>query len=210
MLLPVEYGIQRRSICLMPAKGDNLEWLFEQYNRDMVWRMFGMAGPGREIIEARHKAGELVLGITYRVSDWTRVGFVTVYPPNPVRKGWEVGQAIPDPAHRNAGHAQDVGDAIGHYMFDHLGVEMIALRVREDNPASMRVVEALGYKRYGTWPSRGFNFHYYSIDPEQWKARVATLAAQNPGEDVFFLGPDEVPTDVKSSCEDGAADAPEA
>src|SRR4051812_48889803 len=77
----VQYGIQRRSIYLIPPSGDDAAWLFEQFDDKEVWQMFGFQGPSRARMIAKHAEGNLVVGVVRRVETKRRIGFVIIFPP---------------------------------------------------------------------------------------------------------------------------------
>jgi RimJ/RimL family protein N-acetyltransferase len=173
----MEYGIQRRRIYLTPADADDHAYVFEEFDREEVWRMFGFTGPsGLKIMRAR-RAGNLVLGMLKRVGDRKRIGFVIMFPPTADFDFWEFGYAIREPADRDAFSALCATDAMAHYMFDHLRVEAMGWRTREDNRAADAVVRRLGYRPFGSWTVDGHSYTFYRLDREGWSKRVAKLEA---------------------------------
>src|SRR5687767_5508182 len=93
----MEYGIQRRRIYLVPADAEDLKYVYEEFDREEVWEMFGFTGAsGLKILRAR-RAGNLVLGMLKRVADRKRIGFVVMFPPTADFDFWEFGYAIREP-----------------------------------------------------------------------------------------------------------------
>ena len=179
----MEYGIQRRTIYLTPPDGDDLGWMFLQFDVDEVWQMFGMPGPARLRVMRAYRSGNLVVGIMRRVHDKVRIGFVVMFPPTADFDFWEYGYAIPDHRDRDAWAAYNTCDAMAHYMLEHLRVEALGWRTRSDNRAADAIVRRLGYKSFGAWEVDGHMYTFYRLDQETWAARKARLdryEAKNP------------------------------
>lgn len=173
----MEYGIQRRSIYLVPASPEELEWMFELFDSHrQVWEMFGFDGPGRKVIEERHREGNTTIGIVKRVETGARIGFAIVFPPTALMDAWEFGFYITE-GERDAFSAIHTADAMSHYMFDHLGCEPGGFRVRADNAASTAVIRRLGYRKYGTWDVGEHDYDFYRLTRARWEARRAKLVA---------------------------------
>ncbi len=171
----MEYGIQRRSIYLIPPDDDALTWLLDQFEVEEVWQMFGFSGPGRMRVLRAFRNGELVTGMIHRASDQQRIGFVVMFAPTDVFDFWEFGYAIPDVRDRDAFSALNATDAMAHYMFEHLRVDAMGWRTRADNRAADAVVRRLGYKAYDSWEVDGHMYTFYRLDPEGWAKRRARL-----------------------------------
>lgn len=159
----------------MPPAGDDLLWMFEQFDRPEIWQMFGFPGPSRLKIMRAYRSGNSVSGIIKRVHDRKRVGFVVMFPPTGDFDFWELGYAIPDPHDRDAYSAFHSTDAMAHYMFEHLRVEAMGWRTREDNRAADAVVRRLGYESFGAWQVDGHNYTFYRLDQAGWKKRRKKL-----------------------------------
>ena len=173
----MEYGIQRRTIYLTPPADEDLTWVFNLFDEDFVWQMFGLPGPGKLRIMRAYRTGDLVLGILRRVADRRRTGFVVMFPPSGDFDFWEFGYAIPDPKDRDAFSALSATDAMAHYMFEHLNVEAMGWRTRAGNRAADAVVRRLGYKPFGTWEVDGDEYTFYRLDREGWAKRRRKLDA---------------------------------
>lgn len=173
----VEYGIQRRTVYLIPPEGDDLLWMFEQFDQPEIWQMFGFPGPSKLKIMRAYRVGHGVFGIIYRAADRKRIGFVVMFPPTQDFDFWELGYAIPDPADRDAYCAFHSTDAMAHYMFEHLRVEAMGWRTRADNRAADAVVRRLGYKSFGAWEVDGHRYTFYRLDQAGWKKRRKKLDA---------------------------------
>jgi RimJ/RimL family protein N-acetyltransferase len=173
----MDYGIQRRSIYLVPVEDHELLWLFHEFDRDEVWQMFGLPGPGRLRVMRAYRTGDLVVGIIRRVADRKRIGFVVLFPPNGDFDFWELGYAISDPRDRDAFSALNATDAAAHYMFDHCRVEALGWRTRADNRAADAVVRRLGYQPFGRWAVDGHDYTFYRLDQAGWARRRAKLEA---------------------------------
>ena len=171
----MEYGIQRRSIYLVPPLGADLLWVFDQFDTEEVWQMFGLRGPGKMRIMRGYRSGNLVVGLMRRVSDDARIGFVTMFPPTDDFDFWEFGYAIPDPVDRDAFSAFGATDAMAHYMFEHLKVDAMGWRTRSDNRAADAIVRRLGYTSFGAWAVDGHDYTFYRLDQEGWAKRRRKL-----------------------------------
>lgn len=171
----MEYGIQRRNIYLVPPEGDDLLWLFEQFDAPEVWQMFGFPGPSRLKIMRAYRSGNVVTSILKRVSDRHRLGFVVMFPPAQDFDFWEFGYAIPDVRDRDAFSALNATDAMAHYMFEHLRVEAMGWRTRADNTKADAVVRRLGYVPFGDWTVDGHHYTFYRLDQAGWAKRRAKL-----------------------------------
>ncbi len=171
----MEYGIQRRTVYLRPLQSEDLSWMFHQFDVDEVWQMFGMSGPSRLRIMRSYRTGNLVVGMMNRVRDRARIGFVVMFPPTGDFDFWEYGYAIPDHRHRDAWTAFNTCDAMAHYMFEHLRVEALGWRTREDNRAADAIVRRLGYKPFDSWVVDGHRYTFYRLDQATWADRRARL-----------------------------------
>lgn len=171
----MEYGIQRRSIYLVPPDRFESKWIMDHFDLPEIWEMFGLSGPSRFDMARRHREGHLVVGLLKRVEDQKRIGFVIMYPPTEAFDFWELGYAIPDTIDRDAFSAFNATDAMAHYMFEHLRVEAMGWRTRADNRAADAVIRRLGYKSYGAWEVDGHQYTFYRLDEPGWAKRRAKL-----------------------------------
>lgn len=171
----MEYGIQRRRTYLVPPTDEDLTYLFNAFNQDFVWQMFGLPGPGKMRIMRAYRSGNLVIGIMKRVEDRKRIGFVVMFPPTDDFDFWEFGYAILEPEDRDAFNALNATDAMAHYMFEHLRVEAMGWRTRSDNRAADAVVRRLGYEPFGSWMVDGHDYTFYRLDQAGWQKRLAKL-----------------------------------
>jgi len=171
----MEYGIQRRNIYLAPASDEEVLWFCEQFQRQEVWEMFGMDGPSQMVLLRFVRAGDTVVGILWRAYPQKRIGFVVMFPPDAGRDYWEFGYAIPDPNDRDAFSAMYSTDAMAHYMFEHLNVEAMGWRTRDDNRAADAVIRRLGYVVDKELESQGHMYRFYRLDREGWQKRRAKL-----------------------------------
>ena len=173
----MEYGIQRRSIYLIPPSKTDWSWFYEQMDREENWSVFGWPGPARVPMMRAVRLERVVVGMLYRVIDRTRIGFVVMFPPTGEFDFWEFAYAIPCPDDRDAFSALSATDAMAHYMFDHLRVEAMGWRTREDNRAADAVIRRLGYRSFGAWAIGGHQYTFYRLDQEGWARRKRTLEA---------------------------------
>jgi RimJ/RimL family protein N-acetyltransferase len=171
----MEYGIQRRTIYLVPPDKPDQLWFYDQFLIEEIWQMFGFPGPSRAKIMRAHRSGNLVIGMIKRVVDKKRIGFGMCFPPAGNFDFWEFGYAIPDPQDRDAYSAFNTCDAMSHYMFDHLRVEACGFRTREDNKAADAIVRRLGYSPFETTVAGGHKYTYYRFDRAVWEKRKARL-----------------------------------
>jgi len=171
----MQYGIQRRTIYVVPALPEDLEWIFELFERREIWEMFGFDGPGKEEMIRRHASGNLVIGIARRVADRRRIGFGILFPPTDHLGIWEYGVVIPEREDRDAFSAIAASDAMSHYVFDHLRIEAAIWRIRADNRASIAIAQRMGYRPFGTWEVGGHRFRFFRLNQEIWAKRRAKL-----------------------------------
>jgi RimJ/RimL family protein N-acetyltransferase len=180
----MEYGIQRRGIYLCPPTAQDLDWFLELFNEKEVYEAFGLDGPSALKIHRLYRSGDLVVGMLHTVvPKKKRIGFIVMFPPDSGRDYWEFGYAIPNPADRDAFSALTSTDAMGHYMFDHLGVSAIGWRTRAGNAAAAAVIRRLGYQPYEDRVLSGVTYTFYRIDREGWikrKARLERGEAEHP------------------------------
>lgn len=172
---PMEYGIQRRSIYLIPPGANDLEWMLDQFEKEEIWKMFGFAGPSRALIKERRDKGTLVIGIIHRVTGAKRIGFIVCFPPTAPFDAWEFGAAIPDQKERDAFSAIHAADAMTHYMFDHLRIERGMWRTRDDNHASNALARRIGYRPYAAWEVEGVRYQFFRMDRPRWEQRLDRL-----------------------------------
>lgn len=184
----MEYGIQHKSIYLVPPTGDELEWFFTSFDDEEIWTTFGYPGPASASMRGRHTDGGLIIGIIKRVEDEKRIGFVVEFPPAPPTNGWEFGIAIPDPRDRNLMSAIEAGDAWAHYFFDHLRIDAGVWRVREDNGASIAFATRMGFRPYGAWELGDTRYKFFRMDQKRWEERVQRIEEEDEdsGEDLFI------------------------
>ncbi|MFO0725013.1 MAG: GNAT family N-acetyltransferase [Myxococcota bacterium] len=171
----MEYGIQRRNIYLAPATDEEVLWFCAQFQQQEVWEMFGLDGPSELLLLRLIRADELVLGILWRAHPQKRIGFVVMFPPDANRDYWEFGYAIPEPADRDAFSAMYSTDAMAHYMFEHLNVEAMGWRTRDDNRAADAVIRRLGYVVDKTLPADNHSYRFYRLDRAGWAKRREKL-----------------------------------
>jgi RimJ/RimL family protein N-acetyltransferase len=171
----MEYGIQRRSIYLVPPEGDDLVWFFHQFDEAEVYEMFGFHQPSRVRIMRAYRLGNLVVGIVKRVATRQRIGFVVMFAPAGNFDFWEFGYRITDPRDRDAYSAFNTTDAMAHYMFEHLRVNAVGWRTRHDNRAADAIVRRLGYKPFDKFTVDGHEYTFYRLDQAGWAERRARL-----------------------------------
>jgi RimJ/RimL family protein N-acetyltransferase len=171
----MEYGIQRRSIYLLPPTDDDLLWFCALFDVEEVWDIFGFDAPCSLKMMRLFREGDIVVGILHRVEDRQRIGFIVMFPPDEKRDYWEFGYAIPDPSHRDAFSAMSSTDAMAHYMFDHLRVDAMGWRTRADNRAADAVIRRLGYTPTETFDVKGKPYTFYRLDRPGWERRRAKL-----------------------------------
>ena len=170
------YGIQRRTVYLVPPTHDDLKWMFEHFHNPEISEMFGYDDLGAAIMPLRYRAGTLVVATIRNSETRKRIGFLIMYPPVGGNFNfWEFGYAIPDPADRNAFHALNTTDAVGCYMFEHLHVPMCGWRTRADNHAANAVVRRLGYQPGETLEMDGHHYTIYRLDQAGWAKRRRKL-----------------------------------
>lgn len=196
----MQYGVQRRSIYLVPPTEDDLAWMLDRFDEAYVWKMFGFDGPSKARMKTRFEEGNLVTGIIRRVEDERRIGFSVTYPPTPFLQAWEFSIVIPDEKERDLYSAMHASDIVAHYMFDHCGIERAAWRVREDNPQPAALAKRMGYKPYATFDVDGARFRFFRLPKERWQERHEKLVRgelEHPSGygDVFITleGPPYVP-----------------
>ena len=177
-MFPVEYGIQRRHIYLVPPRPEDLPYFFDAFLVREVWEMFGFEGPAKKAMKQRHKQGNLVLGIIRKVEGQRRIGFGVCYPPPALLHQWEYGLVIPDPKDRDGFSAIHASDAITHYLFDHLRMTDGMWRVRADNRPPNILARRMGYRPFGVWEVGGHLFNFYRMTPEIWLKRREKLERQ--------------------------------
>lgn len=168
------YGIQRRTIYIVPPDRDDLRWIFEQFRRSEISDMFGYGEHGPMRMPELYEQGCLVVSVVRRVQSRRRIGFVIMYPPAGFNF-WEFGYAIPDESERNAFDALNTTDAMAHYMFEHIQVPKLGWRTREDNAAADAVVRRLGYRMSHIYEEAGHKYRIYELDQQGWARRRARL-----------------------------------
>jgi len=173
----MEYGIQRRGIYLRPTLEPDLRWLFDLFEIEEIWSMFGFHSGGRNEMLRAWRQGDLVTGILVTTEPHQRIGFVIMFPPDDTRNYWEFSYAIPEIEHRDAYAALNSTDAMAHYMFEHLNVDYMGWRVRSDNRAANAVVRRLGYRPLEEKRLDGKDYVFYLLDRPGWEKRRAKLDA---------------------------------
>ena len=187
------YGIQRRTVYLVPPGREDLSWMFGHFHNPEISEMFGFQAMGAAKMLLRYRMGMLVLAIIKMVATRKRIGFLVMYPPVPGNNYWEFGYALPDPADRNAFHALNTHDAVGHYMFEHLNVPLCGSRSREDNHAANAVIRRLGYEPVDSREEDGHKYEFFAMDQAGWRRRREKLTRgeqrENTGHPLFYTLP---------------------
>lgn len=217
----MQYGVQRRSIYLVPPSEEERRWIFDLFETEEVWAMFGFESPSRTLMEERAATGQLILGIVKRLEGRRRIGFVVSFPPTLPANAWEFGLVIPDPRDRDGYSAIHASDATAHYTFDHLRIERAMWRIRADNRRSEAIARRMGYRPYGGWDVGGHRYNFYRLTPERWAERYAQLDRLEgmspfglPDTFVALASPPfdpldpEAPAVTASSCESEGAERP--
>lgn len=176
-LVRVEYGIQRRSIYLVPPAPEGLEWIFRCFDDPIIYADLGLSSPSGEELRRRHAGGDHVFALIKSAPSKERIGFVVVFPPSPAFDAWSFSYAIPSAQHRNGFNALHTTDAMSHYMFEHLRVDAVGFETREDNGAAAAIVRRLGYTSLETLVIEGRRFQFYRVDRAAWAKRRAKLDA---------------------------------
>lgn len=171
----MEYGIQRRHIYLVPAEPEDLDYLFDAFLSREVWEMFGFEGPAKALMKERHAEGNLIVAIIKLVEGRRRIGFGVCYPPPLFMRQWEYGLVIPEPKDRDGFSAIAASDAMTHYLFDHLQLEVAFWRIRADNGPSNAIARRMGYRPFGVWRVGDHRFKFYRMTPDLWAARRERL-----------------------------------
>lgn len=181
----MEYGIQRRSIDLVPPDPDDLAWICGAFDDPKIYQSLGLTAPSSADIRRRYDENSHVFGVIRAVADQRRIGFVVMFPPTPAFDAWSMAYAIPEPRDRNAYHALHATDAIAHYMFEHLRVEAVGWETQEGSGAPDAIVRRLGYSSHETRVVEGRTIKLYRIDREGWSKRRAKLDADAGGGATF-------------------------
>jgi RimJ/RimL family protein N-acetyltransferase len=167
----VEYGIQRRSIYLVPPSAEDLEWIYRSFDDPAIYEALGLNAPSGAEVQRRREEGDHVFGVIREVKSRERIGFVVVFPPSPVFDAWSFAYAIPDARHRNAFFAINTTDAMAHYMFEHLRVDALGWETREGKTAADAVVRRLGYTASEARVFEGRTYQFYRITIDDWRRR---------------------------------------
>lgn len=173
----MEYGIQRRSIYLVPPDAESLEWIFRCFDDPIIYTELGLSSASGAELRRRHAEGDHVFGSIMSAPSRARIGFAVVFPPSPAFDAWSFSYAIPEARHRNGFNALHATDAMSHYMFEHLRVDAVGFETREDNAAAGAIVRRLGYPPGETSRIEGRTFRFYRVTRAAWAARRAKLDA---------------------------------
>lgn len=173
----MEYGIQRRTIYLVPPDSADFEYIFAAFDDPNIYRDLGLNEPSGAELRRRHAEGNHVFGIIREVSSRTRIGFVVIFPPTPAFEAWSFAYAIPEATHRNAFAAMHSADAMAHYMFEHLRIDALGWETREGKTAADAVVRRLGYRAVESREINGNIYRFYRITRDEWMARRKKLDA---------------------------------
>lgn len=171
----MEYGIQRRSVCLIPPDEDGFEWIFEALDRPDIYENLGLIAPAGAEVRRRHAEGDHVFALICRADGLRRVGFAVVFPPTEAFDAWSFAYAIPDPRDRDGYTALHATDAMAHYLFEHLRVPVVGFDIRADRNASDAIIRRIGYTAYTSREVLGQTFRLYRVDRATWDRRKAKL-----------------------------------
>ena len=61
----MEYGIQRRSVYLVPPDAEALEWIFEMFDRPEIYADLGLSAPAGAELRKRKADGDHVFAVIH-------------------------------------------------------------------------------------------------------------------------------------------------
>lgn len=122
----------------------------ERYTREYIERMYGFYGYGLWLVFDR-KSGELIgrAGISNRIIDG--------------QECQELGYII-SPKRQRQGIGYEVGRAVLAYAKEKLGIRELYLCAQQENEASLRLAERLGFFRYGAGADEGKQYAIYKMN----------------------------------------------
>lgn len=145
-----------KQIFLRAIEPEDLEFLYKLENNEAVWEVSNTITPYskfilKQYLENSHKdiyeAKQLRLAITGATDEV--YGLIDLYDFDPKNKRAAVGIVIADEAHRNKGIAKEALQLIISYAFTHLDLHQLYASVSEDNNASIKLFDHLGFEQTG-------------------------------------------------------------
>jgi RimJ/RimL family protein N-acetyltransferase len=171
----MKFGIQRRSINLVPATDEDVQWIGTQFNKDETWRMFGYGGPARYLAMMSYFQHPSMLGVIRKADTNERIGFIAMFRTEGEAESWQFGYSIPEAKHRNAFAALFSVDAMSHYAFDHHGIDEITWSVHSENGPALAIIKRLGYQQKSVRDEGDCRYIEFSVDKKRWEKRRARL-----------------------------------
>jgi RimJ/RimL family protein N-acetyltransferase len=140
---------------------------FDRWSADEDFQRFlGPPRPGVELI-ARHEAHWEERGFGLLAVEWKETGEIIGRTGPQYHRAWlhdpEVGWSI-DPAWWGRGIATEAGRASIDWAFDELGFERVVSITTEENVASRRVMEKLGFSLLTTFPWERWDLWIHVLD----------------------------------------------
>lgn len=174
----VKLAIQRRTIYLQPPQGMDLLWVSRHFQSEEIGAMFAYGDDVRSWhVRTAHHIGTMKIGVVRRAADRARLAFIVAVSPAPPRDWWEIMGAIPDHRYRDLYTALHSLDIMQHYLFDHMKVENVGMRVRLDNRASLALMRRGGLLEDHRATTDGLEHSVFMTNPTAWAQRRARLEA---------------------------------
>lgn len=169
--------LENDAIKLRPLEPEDLELLYSWENDPGIWGVSGTLAPFskyilRQYIENSHrdlyesKQLRLMIGLKQK-NNVSPVGTVDLFDIDFYHKRAGIGILVADKINREKGYATTTIELLHEYCKSHLGLNQLYCHIDEDNTASLKLFQKIGYKISGK--------------QKRWK-RI-----QNNWKDVLFL-----------------------
>lgn len=144
-------------IYLRALEPEDLEFLYELENNPAVWEISGTSTPYSKhvlklYLENAHRDIYEVKQLRLCICDKGQrvIGLIDLFDFDPKNLRAGLGIVILEESNRNQGSGTEAITLLCNYAFGHLNLRQIFVNVMEDNTASIRVFQKLGFVQVGT------------------------------------------------------------
>ena len=144
------------NVYLRALEAEDLQFLYEVENNPEIWEISGTLTPYskhvlKKYLEHAHRdifeVKQLRLCICNKENK--RIGLIDLFDFDPKNKRAGVGIIISEEGERKKGAGREALTLLTKYAFSILGLHQVFANVAEDNEASIRLFENLGFQRAG-------------------------------------------------------------
>ncbi len=178
--MPGAVFINGENIDLLTIEEEDIEWMRDNINDPEVRKTITARYPTNtkqekeffeDVASKREEGVHLIIA-----REKKRIGMISLFDINRDEGRAEIGIWV-TPSKQARGHGTKACELITDYGFRELRLHRIYARVLENNPASLKMFEKLGFEKEGALRDHGFidgdyrNMHVFGILRGEWKQR---------------------------------------